>query len=490
MTADQLATASGRPINRTERDGLRVYWTETDGPFQATLTFRVGFADEALPLRGISHLVEHLAISPKRRLYEYNGWAGISTTGFWASGRPEEALGYLEGVSRSLSELPLDRLGGELRILRTESSGRGTALVHALISARCGVRSYGAAAMDEFALNHVDADAVRAWSKRHFVSENAVLILSGAPADDLRLELGHGQSLALPEPTRIAGLDLPTCIAAGYGAVAAGFLVERGPATGVALAALAERLTVRLRHELGLSYGVWTDYEPFGERHAHLTIAADCTDDGVEQVMDAMLHTLDQLADHGPDAQDVAHEVERFQRMLDTPRDAVGWYATGELVGVAPERLAESAAATARVTPEDVAGVIASAMQSMLMLIPAGHRPRPRFRGYPLWSERAVSGRTVRPGGVIARVLSRKGGLVLGEEGISGLWGDGTITTVRWAECEAVLVFPDGTVVVIGCDGDRITVPVRVFGVARTTELRQEIEKNVPGDRLVPMPAD
>jgi hypothetical protein len=31
---------------------------------------------------------------------------------------------------------------------------------------------------------------------------------------------------------------------------------------------------------------------------------------------------------------------------------------------------------------------------------------------------------------------------------------------------------------------------VRVFGVARTTELRQEIEKNVPGDRLVPMPAD
>jgi hypothetical protein len=101
-----------------------------------------------------------------------------------------------------------------------------------------------------------------------------------------------------------------------------------------------------------------------------------------------------------------------------------------------------------------------------------------------------VSGRIVRPGGVIARVLSRKGGLVLGEEGISGLWGDGTITTVRWADCEAVLVFPDGTVVVIGCDGDRIAVPVRVFGVTRTTELRQEIEKNVPGDRLVPMPAD
>ena len=282
--------------------------------------------------------------------------------------------------------------------------------------------------MDEFALNHVDADAVRAWSKRHFVSENAVLIPSGAPADDLWLELGHGQSLALPEPTRIAGLDLPTCIAAGYGAVAAGFLVERGPATGVALAALAERLTVRLRHELGLSYGVWTDYEPFGERHAHLTIAADCTDDGVEQVIDAMLHTLDQLADHGPDAQDVAHEVERFQRMLEhaarcgrlvrnrrTGRGGAG-AAGGVRSGDRPrhsrgcghgdrQRHAEHADADSR-RPSTTAPI----------------------SGLPLWSERAVSGRIVRPGGVIARVLSRKGGLVLGEEGISGLWGDGTIT--------------------------------------------------------------
>ncbi len=92
MIADQLATAAGRPINRAEREGLRVYWTDTGGAFRAMLAFRVGFADEPLPLRGISHLVEHLAISPKRRLYQFNGWAGIATTGFWAEGRPEEAL--------------------------------------------------------------------------------------------------------------------------------------------------------------------------------------------------------------------------------------------------------------------------------------------------------------------------------------------------------------------------------------------------------------
>jgi len=490
MIAHQLATAAGRPINRTELDGLRVYWTESEGPFHAMLAFRVGFADEPLPLRGISHLVEHLAISPKRRLYEFNGWAGISTTGFWAEGRPEEALGYIEEVCRSLPALPLDRLEAELRILRTESSGRGTSLVHALIAARCGARGYGAAAAEEFALNHVDADTVRAWSERHFVAENAVLILSGPPPDDLRLELGHGDRTALPEPTRITGLELPTCIAAGAGAVAAGFLVERGPATGVVLAALAERLTARLRHELGLSYGVWTDYEALGERHAHLTIAADCTHDGAEQLTDAMLAELDALAANGPTRQDVAHEIERFERMLETPREAVRWHAIGELVGVAPEDMAATATATASVTPEDVAAVIRGGMDSMLMLIPAGRQPRARFRTYPLWSERAVAGRVLRPGGVIARLLSRRGGLVVGEEGISGLWGDGTITTVRWAECEAVLVFGDGTMVVIGCDGDRITVPVQVFGAARVSEVRRDIETHVPRDRLVPMPAD
>jgi hypothetical protein len=134
--------------------------------------------------------------------------------------------------------------------------------------------------------------------------------------------------------------------------------------------------------------------------------------------------------------------------------------------------------------------VIAKGVESMLMLIPVGHRPRPRFRAYPVWSDRAVAGRVVRPGGLVARLLSRKGSLVIGEEGISGLWGDGTITTMRWTECEAVLVFGDGTVVVIGCDGDRIAVPVPVFGAGRVSEMRHEIESHVPRDRFVPMHAD
>jgi hypothetical protein len=101
-----------------------------------------------------------------------------------------------------------------------------------------------------------------------------------------------------------------------------------------------------------------------------------------------------------------------------------------------------------------------------------------------------VTGRVVRPGGLVARILSRKGGLVVGEEGISGVWGNGTITTIRWTECEAVLVFTDGTVVLIGCDGDRITVPARVLGPGRVSEMRQEIERHVPADRFVSMPAD
>ena len=490
MVTQQLATSAGRPINRADREGLPTYWTESDGPFRAMLVFRVGFADEPLPLRGVSHLVEHLAITPKRRLYTFNGWAGMSTTGFWAEGRPEEALGYLEEVCQLLAAPPVDRLEAELRILRTESSGRGTSLFHALIAARCGTRSYGAAASEEFALHHVDADTVRAWSERHFVAENAVLMLSGPPPDGFRLELGHGDSIPLPQPTRIARLELPTCVAAGGGVVAAGFVVERGPATGVALATLAERLTAKLRHELGLTYAVGTDYEPLGEHQAHLAIAADCTEEGVEKVTDAMLATLDELATDGVDQQDAAHEIERFQRMLETPQEALQWYATGELVGVAPEDLLASVAATAAVTPEEIAAVIARGVESMLMLIPFGHSPRPRFRAYPLWSEHAVAGRVVRPGGLVARMLSRKGGLVVGEEGISGLWGDGTITTIRWPECEAVLVYADGTVGVIGCDNDRIAVPVPVFGAARVSEILREIERLVPRERFVSMPAE
>ena len=57
LAVRQLVT----PI-RTLVDGVPTFYVDVDGPFVATLAFRVGRADERLPSAGVTHLLEHLAM--------------------------------------------------------------------------------------------------------------------------------------------------------------------------------------------------------------------------------------------------------------------------------------------------------------------------------------------------------------------------------------------------------------------------------------------
>ncbi len=49
-------------ITETEVCGIRTLIAPADGPLTAGLVFRVGCADEPLSRRGLTHLVEHLAL--------------------------------------------------------------------------------------------------------------------------------------------------------------------------------------------------------------------------------------------------------------------------------------------------------------------------------------------------------------------------------------------------------------------------------------------
>jgi hypothetical protein len=73
MAWEPIALNGGVTLHHDVVDGVSTYWVATGGPFRAVLAFRVGAADETLPIRGICHLVEHLAIEPKP--------ASITTTG-------------------------------------------------------------------------------------------------------------------------------------------------------------------------------------------------------------------------------------------------------------------------------------------------------------------------------------------------------------------------------------------------------------------------
>ena len=396
-------------------------------------------------------------------------------------------LGYLTGVAGLLRSLPIDRLEPEKRILTTESRNQSGSIASALLTARCGARTYGSASFEEFGLYRLDAEQVTDWASRHFVAENAVLYMTGPPPDGFVLDLPRGESRGLPA-TRFDRPPRPAHMRDHRaGRRRRGPPRPQGAGNRARSASLVSAATKRLRHELGLSYHVWSHYQLVGSDEAHLTVAADCLDTNGGQVVSALLEVVDEMATRGPDADDLAYETERFTRSMTTPEEAMEWIATGELIGATVDQLREQIELMRGVQAADVAATVRQGAAQMIMLVPTDQRPPPRFHAYPDFSERAVQGRMVRPKGLMPRIAARKAGLVLGDEGLSAVYTEDRVTTITWNECEALLVWPNGTVALIGCDGDRIGVPVEVFGSGGSKRVHDEAIRHVPRERLIPM---
>jgi len=80
-----------------------VLWADAPDPFVGALMFRVGRVDETLRNGGLTHLVEHLALSAiERGQFQFNGHVEPAVTVFYASGTRDEVLQYLSGISTAL----------------------------------------------------------------------------------------------------------------------------------------------------------------------------------------------------------------------------------------------------------------------------------------------------------------------------------------------------------------------------------------------------
>lgn len=115
------------PVRREELGGIPVFWAEAPPgpPFMASAAFRVGRVDEKVPISGITHLVEHLALPARiAGSLQFNGFVDLTTTMFWATGDREPVLGFLDELFATLGNLPLSRIEHERSVLGTEESGR------------------------------------------------------------------------------------------------------------------------------------------------------------------------------------------------------------------------------------------------------------------------------------------------------------------------------------------------------------------------------
>src|SRR3569833_300294 len=103
-------------------DGIPVFFAEGPGPVSAGLVFGAGRRDESFVRGGLTHLVEHMAMSALgRATIDCNASVNHEVTEFTAIGRGEQEAAFHTAVCSALQDLPVQRLAGEADVLRTES---------------------------------------------------------------------------------------------------------------------------------------------------------------------------------------------------------------------------------------------------------------------------------------------------------------------------------------------------------------------------------
>lgn len=446
---------------RTEVDGVPTFWTESDGDLRAGLTFRVGMADERLAVRGITHLVEHLALHGLSQSdYHANGEVGTVTTTFVTRGSAETVCTFLTSVCQALSYLPTERMAVENQILRTEEAGRGRGPLGPLALWRYGASSYGLPGYEELGVGQHSEEDLRAWAWRWFTRGNAVLWLVGGPVPDgLRLTLPDGERKSPPAPTS-ALRRTPAFFQERVDGVAMSALLDRS-ATAVGYAHLLEsRLRQALRFDNGLSYSPSTAYELRDCRTAQVAAFADGLPEAYGGLVSGFVAELDRLAGEpvaAAESDKIVGTLRDGAQDRDSEAGATVAAARDELLGRAPMSREELITEIESITPEDLQAVARQARDSALLMVPPGHRPPgQRFTPAPTQSTSTVEGRALvalRPEGApVPTGGEHQLRLVVGPEGISRVEAT-TFITIRFAQCEVVLAWPDGARFLIGTDG-------------------------------------
>jgi len=457
---DQLFDGGLRANNRmalAHVDGVPVVWSALEGPVHARLTFRVGTCDEALTQRGITHIVEHLALSGLgSQAYQYNGQVTSTLTTFMALGSPEQVVAFLSHVCRSIHDLPVGRFNDEVRILQVESSRRELSQVDADLIIRYGAVGPGAGAWPEWGLFGATADAAQAWARTWFQRTNAVLTLTAAPPADLTLLLPDGPTPSHEPPPRDA-LVGRTWSPRQTKLVSVSIERTAGatPAGVVGMQAARERAFVALRERSAISYAVNLADVALGGGRLLSQLAADAQTSGYQEVLAQLSTAITAICTEGPDERELALAWDRFTLMA-KDRSAIHSMLNINASRVRHRKellqLDEFIEGYRAVTADDVVRQLSHSLDSELAI-----GPRELGGALPGWRE-ASEWSTVGVAGDVFVAISgqEQGQIVVGPDGIMWKRHERLFRSVVWDRCAAVLCWPNGSRRIIGTDGSSV----------------------------------
>ncbi|MFJ3923439.1 M16 family metallopeptidase [Streptomyces sp. NPDC090022] len=444
-------------MQRTLVDGVTVLWAPGPAPLRAELVFGCGVRDETFRTLGVTHLIEHLAMSTLPRLHhEHNASVDLEATRFTAAGRPEQIVAFLATVCAALSDLPLDRIEHEAGVLTAEASSPTFMAAAVLLNQRLGAQGAGLAPYAGPGYDRLDADIVRRHAAAHFTRGNAVLLLTGPPPEGLRLPLPEGRPPRRTAPAVTVG---PGGASWDEAPIEGAALALAGPvdsaAAALGYAVLEHRLTELARHRRGLSYAVQFDASLRHDLVTDTVVWLDARPGRHAEIAELLWTEALRLGREVPSAEELAEEIEGFREAYEDPRAVeaeLDRAATAELFGLPFRDHAVRLAALRAVTPEEVRDAFAQAMATARLAVAPDVEPRltgpegnPLPRGGCCADAALPAGEVFRPP-LLARALyggARRSRLVLTASGIAETDGDGRLHVIPFDE--VVGVERDGT---------------------------------------------
>jgi zinc protease len=474
-------------VERDLVDGVPVLRsTGVAGRHAAALVFRVGQFDEALPNRGITHLVEHLTFGGHHDArYQFNASVdGWYTRYIVESQDPADVADYLRAVCEGLAADHGGILDRERRILRTEAASRGGAgmLGNCLVE-RYGARGPGVLNYSELGLERLGWADVAAWRARWFTAGNAVLWVAGDLPDGLRLSLPDGPLRPAPEAVPLPAA-WPAYVTGAKGGLAAGLVSDRSFAPHATLDILQRRLTQALRHDHGLTYDVGMSAQEVDPDHLHTWLTADVLPEQVPMAAHVLLSTFETLAATGAEEAELAACRRRLEDGYESPAGPVGLLdrQTRAVLNRKPPRsAADTMRLAAEVTPADVAKAAQSLWDSMLVAAPYDV---PAIQGR-MGRVPSFSATTVTGGKVHKPIAGASPTLRVSDEGVTLTGAPGENVTVRFADTAGMLRWNDGKRTLIGGDGFTIILdPAQWKDGAAVVSA---VTADVPDDLVLPL---
>lgn len=309
--------------HRTSISDVPVFWADSGRPgLTASLQFRAGYADETVPTSGWTHLLEHLALEGRDKgSLDVNGSVGPIVTTFDARGEVADVVRFLADVTRWLDDPELTRLPHHVDILKAERSQRRPSAAATAFVWRYGASGPGLTVLDELGLNRAEETSLRRLAHETFTKANAVLLLDGAPPDELELTLRQGLRRESPPPTPCDDrLPRHSAYVGPRGQLCMSGVVGRSPAATSFSRIAGRRLTELLRHQAGTSYSPWQHYEPIAAEQAIVLLGADVADESqLVRRLREVVDIVDELTERWVTEAELEDDVARTLRQYEDP---------------------------------------------------------------------------------------------------------------------------------------------------------------------------